>query len=275
MSPDTLAAELNDPNPDVRLAAIRRVSEPRDGHLDDAALDALLQCLGAQRKIIQRRAAEALAGLAQHDSRIVEKLRAMFSNEDARARWGAVYALGLVNLDSALDGALDLRAMPVLVEALSSGDGDIRWAAAELVVRLGVKNPDPVRIQLMTLARDGNLNARKMALYCLRDIGGNSPDLLAIAEACCSDPNNILKMAALSLISRIAATDPGASGLALRMLESDPDAGVRRCAAVALGHIGHRSDAVIEALRHAASNDEDIFLKRSAQGALRRLGADA
>jgi HEAT repeat protein len=275
MSPDTLAAELNDPDTEVRLAAIRRVSEPREGILDDAALDALVHCLGAPRKIIQRRAAEALATLAPDDSRVVEKLRAMLSNEDARARWGAVYALGLVNLDSGLDGALDLRAMPTLMEALSSGDGDIRWAAAELVVRLGTKNPDAVRAQLMTLARDGNLNARKMALYCLRDVppgSGSSHELLAVAEACCAAANSILKMAALSLISRIADCNPRASGLALRMLESDPDAAVRRCAAVALGHIGHRSDNVIEALRRAARGDEDIFLKRSAQGALKRLG---
>ena len=33
----------------------------------------------------------------------------------------------------------------------------------------------------------GNLNARKMALYCLRDVGGPREELLAVAENCCGD----------------------------------------------------------------------------------------
>jgi HEAT repeat protein len=115
-----------------------------------------------------------------------------------------------------------------------------------------------------------------MALYCLRDLGGNSQELLAVAESCCEGPHTLLKLAALSLISRVTDSSDSkqrASNLACRLLETDPDAGVRRCAAVALGHIGFASDAAIEALRRAVANDADIFLKRSAEGALARLGA--
>jgi HEAT repeat protein len=268
MNHDVLATSLNDVDAETRLAAIHEVSENPQLTLAEPALDALIQCLGAGRKVIQRRAAEALAALALHDARVLEKLRAILSHHQPRARWGAAYALGLVNLDD----ALDLRALPVLLEALARDDGDLRWAAAELIVRLGKKHRDPVSKQLIELAKDGNLNARKMALYSLRDVGGPREELLAAAESCCDDHQSLLKMAALSLIPRVE--DPGdrAAALAIRLLESDPDGGVRRCAAVALGHLGNRSPQVTAALTRAANAEGDIYMKRAAEGALTRLG---
>jgi HEAT repeat protein len=269
MNHDALASALNDADPEVRLGAIHELAEHPQITLAEATLDALIQCLGADRKVIQRRGAEALAAFASHDPRIVEKLRATLSHADARARWGAAYALGLVGLDD----ALDLRAMPNLVEALSSNDGDVRWAAAELVVRLGRKDRVAVSQQLIALAEDGNLSARKMALYCLRDVGGPHDALLAVAESCCGDHQSLLKIAALSLISRVENRGDRAAALAIRLLEDDADGGVRRCAAVALGHIGHRSPRVTEALTRAANIENDIYMKRAAQGALTRLSA--
>ena len=271
MNHDALAIALNEADPELRLAAIHDIAENPQIALSETSLNALMLCLGVSRKVIQRGAAEALAALASHDARVVEKSRAMLSHPDPRARWGAVYALGRVNLDD----ALDLRAMPILVEALSSNDGDLRWAAAELVVRLGRKNRDAVSRQLVALAADGNLNARKMALYCLRDVGGPREELLAVAENCCSDHQSLLKMAVLALIARVEEPGDRAAALAIRLLEGDPDGGVRRCAAVALGHIGSHSRAVIEALTRAANAEGDIYMKRAAQGALTRLGAIA
>lgn len=268
MNHDDLATALSDIDGEVRLAAIRDVADNPNVPLADSAMDALLQCLAANRKVIQRRAAEALAVSAAHDFRIVQKLRTMLSHHDPRARWGAAYALGLV----ASDDALDLPALPTLFEALAGNDGDVRWAAAELVVRLGKQHRETVSHALIGLARDGNLNARKMALYCLRDVGGPHEELLAVAESCAADHSSILKMATLSLVPRIADSGDRAAALAIRLLENDPDAGVRRCAAVALGHIGHRAPRVIEALTRAIQIEGDIYMKRAAEGALTRLG---
>jgi HEAT repeat protein len=267
MNPDILAIELTDTDPEVRLSAIQHLSANPDLQISEATLNALLDCLGANRKVVQRRAAEALATAASRDANIVDKLHGALSTTNERARWGAAYALGLVTAH----GALDLRAMPALLEALSNADGDIRWAAAELVVRLAATNRDAVGDQLIRLARDGNLNARKMALYCLRDVGGPREQLLAVAENCCEGHHSLLKMAALSLISRLADSSDRASALAIRLLEGDPDAGVRRCAAVALGHVGNNSVRVLDALKRAATNEDDVFLKRSATRALARL----
>ncbi len=270
MNQATLLVALNDADPEVRQAAILEVAENPQITLSEPSLDALISCLGAGRKAIQRRAAEALAASALHDPRVVEKLRAMFAHPDPRARWGAVYALGLVTLDD----ALDLRAMAVLLDTLASNDGDVRWAAAELIVRLGGKNPATVSAQLVELAGHGNLNARKMALYCLRDVGGPHDALLAVAESCCGDQHTLLKMAALSLLARIHHAGDRAAALAIRLLQGDPDGGVRRCAAVALGHLGNHAPFVTDALTCAANAEGDIYMQRAAQGALTRLGAN-
>lgn len=270
MNHETLAIALNDADPEVRQSAILKVAENPQITLPEPSLDALISCLGASRKVIQRRAAEALAASAVHDARVVEKLRAMLSHRDPRARWGAAYALGLVSLAD----ALDLSALPVLLDTLASNDGDVRWAAAELIVRLGRKNPAAVSKLLIDLAEHGNLNARKMALYCLRDVGGPRDELLAVAENCCGDHHTLLKMAALSLLARIHDDNDRAAALAIRLLQGDPDGGVRRCAAVALGHIGNRSLFVTDALRHAANAQGDIYMKRAAERALTRLGAN-
>lgn len=271
MTKDAITLALNDAAPEARLEAISEVAEDPTIALSEPALDALVACVGANRKVIQRRAAEALAGLALHDARIIEKLRAALSHADSRARWGAAYALGLVTLE----GALDLAAMPALIEAIASSDGDVRWAAAELIVRLGKTHRDAVSMRLIELTRTGNLNARKMALYCLRDVGGPREELLGVAESCSGDHQSLLKMAALSLISRIENPGERATTLAIRLLEADPDAGVRRCAAVALGHLANRSPRVTEALARAAHADGDLSMQRAAQGALARLGVNA
>jgi HEAT repeat protein len=75
------------------------------------------------------------------------------------------------------------------------------------------------------------------------------------------------------LVSRVENSGDRAAALAIRLMENDPDGGVRRCAAVALGHIGHRSPGVAEALTRAANTENDIYMQRAAQGALARLGA--
>ena len=86
MTQDAIALALSDAGPEVLLEAIREVAEDPTIALSEPALNALVASVGANRKVIQRRAAEALAGLAWHDARVIEKLRAALSNADSRAR---------------------------------------------------------------------------------------------------------------------------------------------------------------------------------------------
>ncbi len=270
LTDEALLRDLSAEDEKIRLAAVVSLTGRREIALSERALEALVGCLGAASRLLQRRAGEALAATAASDWRAVEAVRRALSSSEARTRWGAAYALGLIG------DALDLDALKNLLEALASPDGDVRWAAAELVVTLGRKHPAAVRVALLSLVRSGAPIARRMALYCLRDMMAADmtladDDVLRVAEESARASDPLLRLAALSLLSRL----PGERALiaVLGRLDSDPNPGVRRSAAVALGRLGSRSHRVLEALKRAAGEPGDPFLRRSAGTALRRLGA--
>src|SRR5947199_72684 len=121
-----------------------------------------------------------------------------------------------------------------------------------------------------TTARSFRGPQRKMALYCIRDLGAPSTDAEGVAAAALGDPDVGVRLAALSTLPAVAVDRVTASRRLLSLLE-DPDGGVRRAAAVALGELGTNSEEVVAALRAAAAS-EDASLKRAAERALRRLG---
>ena len=280
---DRLAAALESGDLERRLDAIAEVTladltrDPQ-AHCSERALAALIECLADSRKVVQRRAADALGSAAAHDPRIVPGLRAALDSGDPRRRWGAAYALGLI------DRALDLRARNALLEALANPDGDVRWAAKDLLVRLAGDNPDEVRRSLIALEHSPDHDARKMALYCLRDLEFAGPEVRAMAARASRAAESGVRLAALSLLVGLAEasgaahddaqddTQNVAIDIALRCLESDPDPGVRRAAASALGHFGAAPRAA-QALERAASQTADPALAKTARHTLAGIAA--
>ena len=266
-----VVSDLSDIDPGRRLAAIELIlsapSEALSEPLSDDVLDALIRCVGAAQKTIQRRAIDALAAIAElGDARVVELLRRSLSSDDRRVRWGAAYALGQIGAD-----AFTMHVADALSEALSDDDGDIRWAAANLLVRLGRECPDEIRARLIVLGADSDHNARKMALYCIRDLGFAGADLLAVLQHAVHDPDVHVRLAALAVLTRLTDASDSAATLALECLETDSDPGVRRAAAVALGNFHINSPRAASALRTAAADNTDTSLARAARGALERL----
>jgi len=261
-----LERELGVADLDVRIAALMRVKAEPAAALSDAELDALVACLGSASKAVQRRASDALVARASHDRRVVAAVRALLARDDPQARWGAAYALGTIG-----GYALDLGALDALLEALDAGDGDLRWAAAQRVVELGRRYSDRVCAALIALAQVGSDTARKMALYCLRDLGAASDEVRILAERAAADGNIHLRLAALSLLGRLGDPNGRAAETVIRCLEGDSDPGVRRSAAATLGLLGNHSPRVISALRLAAADAGDESLRRSAARALKRL----
>jgi HEAT repeat protein len=259
--------ELSDSDPGRRLAAIDLILAAPGERLSDDVLDALVRCVGAGQKTVQRRAIDALDAIAKTgDSRVVERLRLAIRGDDRRTRWGAAYALGQIG-----DGAFAMHVADALAEALSDEDGDIRWAAANLLVRLGREYPDEIRERLIALGADSDRNARKMALYCIRDLGIRGAELIAVVERALKDSDVHVRLAALAVLTGLGDASDAAARLALGCLESDSDHGVRRAAAVALGNFQHDSPLAAQALRAAADDNTDISLARAARGALERL----
>ncbi len=243
---------------DERLAAIGEVAERR--RADGAEIERLLECLESDRKIVQRRAAETFSALAPHDASVQATLTTALHSSSGRRRWGAAYAL-------ALFAPLPRDAIPVLIETLGADDGDLRWAAADILVHR-TTHVD-VLPQLLTLLHRGTTLQRKMAAYCVRDLRARSPESETALLHCLNDPESTVRLAAVAAVVQVACDRSAVAGMVAGLL-SDADAGVRRAAAVALGALGERSDAVLSALR-AATTRPDPSLQRAARRSLEML----
>jgi HEAT repeat protein len=234
---------------------------------DATVVEKLMRGLGDARKTVQRRAIDELVAIAGSGNPIVtEKLRESIASADRRVRWAAAYALGQIGA-----GAFAIACADALCEAMSDDDGDIRWAATDLMVRLGRENLAPISARLLKLAADSDRNARKMALYCIRDLDITGPEILAIVERAVHDSDAHVRLAALGLLSRLRDAPEAAARIMLGCLKSDPDAGVRRAAAWALGNIQSATADATAALASAAADRSDESLARAARGALDRL----
>ena len=264
--PDEIAAALEAAAPDAQLAAIALVARNPNTRLSEAAVRALMRCLGAESKSVRRHAAEAAALSAPHNPAILSALHTLLASVAPRAQFGAAYTLGLVGGD-----AFDLRAADALHHALGDADGDVRWAAHDLIMRLGGEYPAEVRTGLLTLAHGGTPDARKMALYCLRDLAPAGPEVLHAATVASAANDTHVRLASLAILARLPAYRQEAAAIAARILESDPNPGVRRAAAAALGLINDASPQVLEVLERAASRELDPRLARAARAALKRL----
>jgi len=254
----SVAERLRAGDVEDRLAAMAELAAPDAG---DAELDALASCLGHDRKIVQRRAAEAFGALAAGGVPVRPVLERALHAPGARQRWGAAYALALI-------GAPPPETLPVLLEALGEDDGDLRWAAARILVRMW--DDAALRPTLVDLAAAGNAPQRKMALYCLRDLEAPSSDAERAALVALRDADTAVRLAALSALPAVAVDRPATARAVLASLE-DGDGGVRRAAAAALGKLGSRSDEITAALR-AAAGGADVSLTRAAERAMRQLG---
>jgi HEAT repeat protein len=247
---------LSDDEP-TRLAAIARVRETARASPEE--LSALVACLGHGRKVVQRAAADACAALAGAGVPMGDRLRAALAAESFRLRWGAAYAL-------ALPGPPPTECLPVLLETLAQADGDLRWAAAGLVVRMA--GQPGVEAALRALLLGPSAAGRKMALYCLRDLGAASPEVRTAAAAALADPDTGVRLAALATVAALAL-DRADAATGLAVLLDDPDPGVRRAAAATLARFAPHPAAVHAALERAAAS-ADVMLARAARRALGR-----
>jgi HEAT repeat protein len=234
-----------------------------------AVVEKLIRELGDARKTVQRRAIDELVTIAASGNPFVtEKLREAIASADRRVRRAGALALGQIG-----GGAFAIESTDALCEAMADDDGDVRWAAIDLMVRLGRENLAPISARILKLAADpaSLRNARKMALYCIRDLDITGPEVLAVAERAARDPDAQVRLAALAVLSRMRDAREVAARIMLGCLKSDPDAGVRRAAASALGNSQSTGGEVMATLASAAADPADESLARAARRALARL----
>jgi HEAT repeat protein len=263
-----IAARLGSADPNERRAACAAAVDDPSAVL---LADALAGVLGDPVKAVVRAASDALVAIGRRDGGVDEALRRALRAEEPAQRFGAAFTAARLDPPSP-------RLLPVLVEALASGDGDVRWSAARLLVEAGRAHGEVLPL-LVGLARAGeNAVVRRMATFALRELAPERAEAAAVLLEAVRDSDLHVRRAATTAMASLLDPPRSVARHLLAALGSDPDAATRRLAALALGEIGAASPAALPEgaaaqLEAAALRDEDVDLRRAVARALDRLRA--
>ncbi len=128
-----LAAALNDPVPAVRVQAAKALGRVKD----PASVPPLLAAL---RGADENMGSQIFSALVHLGYSAVPSLIETSASSSAWLRWHCIRALGEIG---------DLRAVPVLVQALCDSDHSVAWMAAKGLVHFGKRGVGPVLQLLM------------------------------------------------------------------------------------------------------------------------------
>ena len=279
---DQLAAGLLADDDHTRLSALARLeAESALTSLPDDVVRSLLVCLGHTTKKIQRGAATVLTRFAPQQPEIIEALTHRLTDPDPRLRWTAAFTLSQLDLPSPSPQRVNVSSnqtqlldtstlLPVLIENLGHQESDLRWAAATAVLQFARHHAQDVAHAMIQLANTGNAVQRRMALYCLRDLKQTDQMAQEAYLTSLRDEDPMVRLGGLSCLGKLRLTSETIREATIRLLEHDPDLGVRRAAAVTCGQIGDTDTHIVEALRRA-SQAADASLSKASTGALKKL----
>ena len=277
-----LAAELLADDDHTRLAALALLESERTlRSLPDDVVRNLLACLGHRTKKIQRGAATVLVRFAARQPDIIAALTHKLTHPDARLRWTAAFTLSQLELPSPSPQRVNVSSnqtqlldtftlLPVLIENLGHQESDLRWAAATAVLQLARHHSQDVAQAMIQLVNTGNAVQRRMALYCLRDLKQTDQKAQNAYLASLRDEDPMVRLGGLSCLGKLQLTSEAMRAAMIRLLEHDPDMGVRRAAAVTCGQVGDTDTHIVKALQRTAQSD-DSSLRKASTGALRKL----
>jgi HEAT repeat protein len=214
-----------------------------------------------------RRACDEIAARLPEDPELRAELLERIRTAPPRARFAAAWALSRVERPS-------LRMLPALLDALADPDGDVRWAAVQLLVDLGRLQGEVLPVLLHAAGVEGASPRRRMALYALRELAPDDPRTHARVREALDDHDPELRRAALSSVAKLAETDPEWTERALSALAHEADPRMRRIATVVVASLAARhpeSAAACRAALEEATRSPDPLLARSAAQALARL----
>jgi HEAT repeat protein len=256
-------------DPDERRAAcIAAASDPAATLFTEA----LCAALGDPAKAVSRAASDALVAISRERGDVDPALRAALHGKEPARRFAAAFTLARI----APPGP---RLLPALVEALGSADGDVRWAAARLLVEAGRVHGEVFAL-LAGLARGGEHPlVRRMATFALRELAPERPESADALLEAARDRDVHVRRAALTAMAALLSPPARVGAHLLHTLASDTDAASRRLAALALGELGARDphcvppDAREQLEAAAAAKNADADLRRALERSLARLAA--
>lgn len=178
-------------------------------------------------KAVRRRAADSLVGALATGDIHEDSLRLSLASPSREVRWGVAFAL---RTSERRDSAL----LEAWMEALGDGDGDVRWAAAAIVIE-AARVEESLRASLLVLAASGGPVSRKMALFCL--CAGGVRDASPFVAAL-SDEDPFVRLAALTSLGRLGERGNGVLAAIAAVGSGDPEPRVRRAAVAILERLG-------------------------------------
>jgi len=233
--------------------------------MDDESdkIDALIASLEQSDKRAVRKAVDALISMTSSATEVADRLRALLDRAPAEKRWPIAYVLAQI-------ASLSSPCLDALKDALDAADPDIRWAVALLLVRLGKKSDTAVARHLIELVHSGKPTQRRMAVYCLRDIGAQDTGVGRALIDALGDGDALVRVAVITSLKVMPQIGGAALDLLLRMFAEDADLRVRASAALALARLGAGRSDVRAALDNATRSNDPI-LSKAARSALKIL----
>lgn len=231
----------------------------------------LAKALGDPEKSVARAASDALVEISTRMGGVQSALREALRSDVPGRRWGAAFTAARIEPPGP-------ALLPPLVEALQSPDGDVRWAAARLLVETGRLHGEVLPL-LLAMVRSGERAVqRRMATFALREL---APDRTEAAEVLLEATRDIdlqVRRAAFTALASLTAAAPRIVERLLEALHDDGDAASRRLAALSLGEIGRAHPRAIppEAIGRLRDQErccQDPDLRRAIQRALGRISS--
>lgn len=259
-------ASLEDSTVAVRVQAIdalRRILrvKPNSPHV----VEALIRALGDSVDAVRMSAGVALTTEGVRAEGAVPALHnALHDSAHATVRWQSAVILGH------LAPSAGQASVPVLTEALSDEDAQVRGAAAEALGKIGQGSATALP-QLFLLVRDPEATVRLKAVETLPNIAQDTSIVDPLVVALSDSAPEVRRAAAAALGALGTSTSKSIAALARAL--KDSSAAVRAAAALALAEIGPPArDSRVALL--AARRDSSTQVRRVVEEALRRIAGD-
>ncbi len=197
----------------------------------DGDIASLIESLAHSDRAVVRRAIDSLVTIGHERPEVRESLNRLLQEVSSEKRWPLAYTLGQLSQPSS-------SCLDTLKEALGSEDPDIRWATLQLLIRLG-KNDKRILPLISDLLNSGSPTQRRMAVYCLRDLGLEDR---SVQLQCLGDTDPLVRVAVVAALSKQSRLSEEVLSVLVRLKSNDTDSRVRNAAGFALERLGISPD---------------------------------
>lgn len=191
----------------------------------------LIESLGRSDRSVVRTAIESLVTLGHERPEVRDTLNRLLQQVPSEKRWPVAYTLGQLSQPTS-------ACLSVLTKGLGCEDADIRWATLQLLTRLG-KNDKRILPLVSDLLNTGNPTQRRMAVYCLRDLGLEDR---SVQLQCLGDSDPLVRVAAVTTLSKQSQLSDDVLRVLVRLNSDDTDSRVRSATKFALERLGISPD---------------------------------